>query len=192
MHKSTKRQHKAARHGTESGTKMSHAVIRAIEDKDHATLALLLQRPTFEELNKSPTNDYRTPLVCAVCVRNKVAIEMLIDAGARPNYAGCFSPLSEAVLRRDEEIARLLMRRGSDAGAALVLILCLKSDDEEAVQFLLRLGVDPCGRSATGKTYLELASLFASRSIQGLLRAAAQAQARHDSMARRAAGQRMM
>lgn len=123
----------------------SKKMINAIHEENYTKLEKLIARNGEKNINKSLYNgllaylplidDNHTPLTYAICSKDKVAVEMLINNGADPNAHFVYmpSPLECAVAYSN---------------------LC--EDTYNIINLLVQSGVDVDSKSADGKTALLL------------------------------------
>jgi ankyrin repeat protein len=96
--------------------------------------------------------------------RNRPAAEALVARGAAVNRPG-WTPLHYAAASGDEDIARLLIKRGArvDAvsppasGSYTPLMMAAREGHPDMVDFLTRQGANPALRNSEGLTAAQLA-----------------------------------
>lgn len=117
-------------------------------------------------------------LLDAVGAGDVVRARRLLHAGADPSANSWDSPvMAEAINRLDEPMVRLLIGFGVELGATKRGGTCLhaaaaRSDDPRAVDFFLRLGLDPNGVDDAGWTPLHYAAAYGYRRVCAALLAA--------------------
>lgn len=92
------------------------------------------------------TDPVGTPLINAVSTVHKEAAVLLLENGADPNYANSEgdTPLSAAVARRNEELVKILLRRGATLEASpSTFYYAIESGDGVIVRQFLEAGADP-------------------------------------------------
>ena len=113
-------------------------------------------------------NDDNTPLRVAIENKNKPSVQILLDAGANPSYAGARStgrvpPLSTAMYDKDTTILRLLIKYGADVSAEAdgntLLQDAAATGNLSALKILLKSGAAIDKQNGDGDTALTKAAL---------------------------------
>ncbi|KAJ5371096.1 uncharacterized protein N7496_007188 [Penicillium cataractarum] len=89
--------------------------------------------------------DIRKPLELAVRMGDVELVELFLSAGARPRYAGSSMGcvLVQAVKRRDERIASLVISDSTCMQKTMALTLAAEQEDGQLARFLLARGTHP-------------------------------------------------
>ena len=144
--------------------KMAHA----IEDGDKKTIATMIQTHAvspndFGLVHKAQASDEQpiSFLTYAVMVRNKAAVEALLDSGANVNFRtpDGWSAMAEAARSPDESILPLLLTKGGDVNArgtteSPITFVAYMSGHLKNMNLLLDRGADINAEDSTQQTLL--------------------------------------
>jgi ankyrin repeat protein len=138
------------------------ALVLAVREGSMRVFQALLEQPGIQ-LDASAMNG-NTALMMAAFKRNRPAAEALVARGATINRPG-WTPLHYAAASGDEDIARLLIKRGArvDAvsppasGSYTPLMMAAREGHPDMVDFLTRQGANPALRNSEGLTAAQLA-----------------------------------
>lgn len=118
------------------------------------------------------------PLLC-VATRNdsKEMLELLLEKGADINEVSedrGYSPVMDAVWRKNYEIAKLLIDRGADlsimsSDGQSILVLAVGNGNSKIVKLLLDSGADPDVKDSMGMSARGYASLFKNEELMKLM-----------------------
>jgi ankyrin repeat protein len=138
------------------------ALVLAVREGSMRVLQALLDQPGIQL--DAPALNGNTALMMAAFKRNRPAAEALVARGAAVNRPG-WTPLHYAAASGDEDIARLLIKRGArvDAvsppasGSYTPLMMAAREGHPDMVDFLTRQGANPALRNSEGLTAAQLA-----------------------------------
>lgn len=138
------------------------ALVLAVREGSMRVLQALLDQPGIQL--DAPALNGNTALMMAAFKRNRPAAEALVARGAAVDRAG-WTPLHYAAASGDEDIARLLIKRGArvDAvsppasGSYTPLMMAAREGHPDMVDFLTRQGANPALRNSEGLTAAQLA-----------------------------------
>ncbi len=130
-------------------------------------LQLLLDHPGIQL--DAPAMNGNTALMMAAFRRNRPAAEALVARGAAVNRAG-WTPLHYAAASGDEDLARLLIKRGAKldafsppaSGSFTPLMMAAREGHPDMVAFLRSQGANPKLTNSEGLT----AAQIADRAVQ--------------------------
>ena len=118
------------------------------------------------------------PLLC-VATRNdsKEMLELLLEKGADINEVSedrGYSPVMDAVWRKNYEIAKLLIDHGADlstmsSDGQSILVLAVGNGNSKIVKLLLNSGADPYVKDSMGMSARDYASLFKNEELMKLM-----------------------
>ena len=118
------------------------------------------------------------PLLC-VATRNdsKEMLELLLEKGADINEVSedrGYSPVMDAVWRKNYEIAKLLIDHGADlstmsSDGQSILVLAVGNGNSKIVKLLLNSGADPDVKDSMGMSARDYASLFKNEELMKLM-----------------------
>ena len=118
------------------------------------------------------------PLLC-VATRNdsKEMLELLLEKGADINEVSedrGYSPVMDAVWRKNYEIAKLLIDHGADlstmsSDGQSILVLAVGNGNSKIVKLLLDSGADPDVKDSMGMSARGYASLFKNEELMKLM-----------------------
>lgn len=117
------------------------------------------------ELVNQPADDDLAPLMVAMLNGEPKSVDLLLSAGANPNWAGQnvehVSPIEMAVFQKNTALVERLLDLGANVkrkihkdGGTLLHLAVLVSD-KELVELLINRGVDPLGTNDHGETPYE-------------------------------------
>lgn len=118
------------------------------------------------------------PLLCAaVRNENEEQIEILLKSGADINAVSKdrgYTPVMDAVWRKNYGIAKLLIDRGADLGTMScdgqsILVLAVGNGNVRIVELLLNSGADPDIKDSMGMSAREYATLFKNEELMKLM-----------------------
>lgn len=118
------------------------------------------------------------PLLCAaVRAENEEQIDILLKGGADINAVSKdrgYTPVMDAVWRKNYRIAQLLIERGADLGTMSsdgqsILVLAVGNGNSRIVKLLLDSGADPDIKDSMGMSAREYASLFKNEELMKLM-----------------------
>lgn len=124
-----------------------------------------IENPNFKPENyNNKISNVLTPLILA-CGKEKLeAVEILLNAGAKPNklISGC-SPLYIACMRDNPEVAQLLLENGAKPNVATPdmstpLLSASRNNNKETIKLLLKWGANPNVVDNSGQSVLLLAA----------------------------------
>jgi ankyrin repeat protein len=114
-----------------------HTIFSAVATGDlEAIRRIAAASPEALERRMDLTNHRRRPVHLAVVKKQPAALAVLLDLGADPDTldeAG-LTPLDQAALRGEMEIARMLVERGAEVGMAAAVVLGRTADVERLVR----------------------------------------------------------
>ena len=138
-------------------------------------LGQLVERRAEAEIG---VEDLADELLAAVEAGDVVRARRLLLAGADPSANSWdLSVMAEAIDRLDELMVRLLLEFGVELGGCgrggtWLHAAAVGADDPRAVDFFLRLGLDPNGVDDAGWTPLHYAATYGYRRVYATLAAA--------------------
>jgi ankyrin repeat protein len=138
------------------------ALVLAVREGSMRVFQVLLDHPGIQL--DAPAMNGNTALMMAAFKRNRPAAEALIARGAAVNRPG-WTPLHYAAASGDEDIARLLLKRGArvDAvsppasGSFTPLMMAAREGKPDMAVFLLGQGANPQLKNTEGMTAAQVA-----------------------------------
>jgi ankyrin repeat protein len=138
------------------------ALVLAVREGSMRVFQVLLDQPGIQV--DAPALNGNTALMMAAFKRNRPAAEALVARGAAVNRAG-WTPLHYAAASGDEDIARLLLKRGArvDAvsppasGSLTPLMMAAREGKPDMAVFLLRQGANPQLKNTEGLSAAQIA-----------------------------------
>jgi ankyrin repeat protein len=138
------------------------ALVLAVREGSMRVFQVLLDQPGIQV--DAPALNGNTALMMAAFKRNRPAAEALVARGAAVNRAG-WTPLHYAAASGDEDIARLLLKRGArvDAvsppasGSFTPLMMAAREGKPDMAVFLLRQGANPQLKNTEGLSAAQIA-----------------------------------
>jgi ankyrin repeat protein len=138
------------------------ALVIAAREGSMRVLQALLEAPGIQV--DAPAVNGNTALMMAAFKRNRPAAEALIARGAAVNRTG-WTPLHYAAASGDEDIARLLLRRGArldaasppKSGSFTPLMMAAREGQPDMAVFLLGEGANPKLANTEGLTAAQIA-----------------------------------
>jgi hypothetical protein len=118
------------------------------------------------------------PLLCvAVRAEDSVQIEKLLSLGADINSVSRdrgYSPVMDAVWRKNYDVAKLLIEKGADlnimsSDGQSILVLAVGNGNAKIVELLLNSGANPDVKDAMGMSARGYASLFKNEELVKLM-----------------------
>jgi uncharacterized protein len=113
---------------------------------------------------EAPAVNGNTALMMAAFKRNRPAVQALLAKGAAVNRQG-WTPLHYAAASGDDEIARLLLKRGAQvdaqsppaSGSYTPLMMAAREGHDMTAKLLIDNGADPRRKNSEGLTAVQLA-----------------------------------
>jgi ankyrin repeat protein len=144
------------------------ALVLAAREGSMRVLQALLDSPGVK-IDATAVNG-NTALMMAAFKRNRAAAEVLVARGAAVDRAG-WTPLHYAAASGDEDIARLLIKRGAKidavsppaSGAYTPLMMAAREAHPDMVAFLTQQGANPKLTNTEGMTAAQIAEKAGSR-----------------------------
>jgi ankyrin repeat protein len=138
------------------------ALVIAAREGAMRVLQLLLDQPGIQP--DAPAMNGNTALMMAAFKRNRPAAEVLVAHGAALNRPG-WTPLHYAAASGDEDIARLLIKRGAKvdavsppaSGSYTPLMMAAREGHPDMVAFLTSQGANPKLTNGEGLTAAQIA-----------------------------------
>jgi ankyrin repeat protein len=138
------------------------ALVIAAREGSMRVLQALLDTPGIQV--DAPAMNGNTALMMAAFKRNRAAAEALLARGATVNRPG-WTPLHYAAASGDEDIARLLLKRGAKidavsppaSGAYTPLMMAAREAQPDMVAFLTQQGANPKLTNTEGLTAAQIA-----------------------------------
>jgi ankyrin repeat protein len=138
------------------------ALVLAVREGSMRVFQVLLDQPGIQV--DAPALNGNTALMMAAFKRNRPAAEALVARGAAVNRPG-WTPLHYAAASGDEDIARLLIKRGArvDAvsppasGSLTPLMMAAREGKPDMAVFLLRQGANPQLKNTEGLSAAQIA-----------------------------------
>jgi ankyrin repeat protein len=138
------------------------ALVLAVREGSMRVFQVLLDQAGIQV--DAPALNGNTALMMAAFKRNRPAAEALVARGAAVNRAG-WTPLHYAAASGDEDIARLLLKRGArvDAvsppasGSFTPLMMAAREGKPDMAVFLLRQGANPQLKNTEGLSAAQIA-----------------------------------
>jgi ankyrin repeat protein len=138
------------------------ALVLALREGSMRVFQVLLDQPGIQL--EAPAANGNTALMMAAFKRNRPAAEALVARGAAVNRPG-WTPLHYAAASGDEDIARLLIKRGAKvdalsplaSGAYTPLMMAAREGHPDMVSFLTSQGANPKLTNTEGLNAAQLA-----------------------------------
>ncbi|MCS0591387.1 ankyrin repeat domain-containing protein [Massilia norwichensis] len=138
------------------------ALVLAAREGSMRVLRVLLDHPRIQI--DAPAINGNTALMMAAFKRNRAAAEALVARGAAVNRPG-WTPLHYAAASGDEDIARLLIKRGAKidalsppaSGSYTPLMMAAREGHPDMVAFLTEQGANPKLANSEGLTAAQIA-----------------------------------
>ena len=138
------------------------ALVLAVREGSMRVFKVLLEQPGIQV--DAPAMNGNTALMMAAFKRNRPAAETLVARGAAINRSG-WTPLHYAAASGDEDIARLLLKRGArvDAvsppasGSFTPLMMAAREGKQDMAVFLVRQGANVQMKNTEGLTAVQIA-----------------------------------
>jgi ankyrin repeat protein len=138
------------------------ALVLAVREGSMRVFQALLDQPGIQV--DAPAMNGNTALMMAALKRNRPAAEALVARGAAVNRPG-WTPLHYAATSGDEDIARLLLKRGArvDAvsppasGSFTPLMMAAREGQPAMAVFLVKQGANPQLKNTEGLTAAQVA-----------------------------------
>jgi ankyrin repeat protein len=138
------------------------ALVIAAREGSMRVLQVLLDHPGIQL--DAPALNGNTALMMAAFKRNRPAAEALVARGAAVNRQG-WTPLHYAAASGDEDVARLLIKRGAKvdaisppaSGSYTPLMMAAREGHPDMVAFLTEQGANPKLTNSEGQTAAQIA-----------------------------------
>ena len=151
------------------------ALVLAVREGSMRAFRALLDNPGTQV--DAPAMNGNTALMMAAFKRNRAAVEALIARGADVNRAG-WTPLHYAAAGGDEDIARLLLKRGAQvdavsppaSGSLTPLMMAAREGQLAMAVFLLGQGANPRLANSEGLTPVQIAERAERKDIAAAIR----------------------
>ena len=151
------------------------ALVLAVREGSMRVFQALLDHPGIQL--DAPALNGNTALMMAAFKRNRAAVEALIARGADVNRAG-WTPLHYAAAGGDEDIARLLLKRGAQvdavsppaSGSLTPLMMAAREGQLAMAVFLLGQGANPRLANSEGLTPVQIAERAERKDIAAAIR----------------------
>jgi ankyrin repeat protein len=152
------------------------ALVLAVREGSMRVFQALLEHPGIQL--DAPAVNGNTALMMAAFKRNRPAAEALIARGAAVNRPG-WTPLHYAAASGDEDIARLLLKRGARVDAAsppasgslTPLMMAAREGKPDMAVFLLGQGANPQLKNTEGLSAAQIAERAERADIAAAIRA---------------------
>jgi ankyrin repeat protein len=151
------------------------ALVLAVREGSMRVFQVLLDQPGIQL--DAPAMNGNTALMMAAFKRNRPAAEALIARGAAVNRPG-WTPLHYAAASGDEDIARLLIKRGAQvdavsppaSGSYTPLMMAAREGHPEMAVFLVEQGANPQLKNTEGLNAAQIAERADRADIAAALR----------------------
>jgi ankyrin repeat protein len=151
------------------------ALVSAVREGSMRVFKVLLDHPGIQP--DAPAMNGNTALMMAAFKRNRPAAEALVARGAAVNRPG-WTPLHYAAAGGDEDIARLLIKRGARVDAAsppasgsyTPLMMAAREGQPDLVSFLLAQGANAQLKNSEGLTAGQIAERADRADIAALIK----------------------
>jgi ankyrin repeat protein len=152
------------------------ALVTAVREGAMRVLQVLLDNPGIQV--DAPALNGNTALMMAAFKRNRPAAEALIARGAAVNRPG-WTPLHYAAASGDEDIARLLIKRGAKvdavspaaSGSLTPLMMAAREGQPDMAAFLVGQGANPQLKNTEAMTAVQIAEKANRADIAEAIRA---------------------